>query len=210
MRARYVLPLLVLIAGCGGGDTTTMSTTETRSAPPPPSLPAPRPRDDVAVIREWANRLRRGDVNGASDLWTVPATIQNGGGPEVLDSVELVRIFNETLPCGAKLISTKKDGRRIIATFELTERTGGACGSGVGERASTEFLIERGKIVEWVRVPVPEDQLHISPPVESRPRPGPARPRTRRAAPARRRVHESARTPLPAAAARAARAPLRA
>jgi len=162
MRARLALPLVVFIAGCGGG-----GATSEQSPPPPPKPPAPQQRlGDVAVIREWANRLRRGDVDGASDLWRAPATIENGGGAEVLDSIELIRIFNETLPCGAKLISTKKDGRRIIATFELTERTGGAgCGSGVGDRASTEFLIKNGKIVEWVRVPVPEDQLHISPPV---------------------------------------------
>ena len=167
MRARLVLPLLVLVAGCGGGDNAATTTTETRASPAPPApQPAPRPRGDVAIIREWANRLRRGDVNGASDLWQPPATIDNGGGAETLDSVELIRIFNDTLPCGAKLISTKQDGRRVIATFELTERTGGAgCGSGVGERASTEFLIKNGKIVEWLRVPVPQDQLHISPPV---------------------------------------------
>src|ERR1700742_3812777 len=128
MRARFVLPLLVLVAGCGGGDkTATTTTTETRASPAPPiPQPPPRPRGDVAVIREWANRLRRGDVNGASDLWQPPATIANGGGSEILDSVELIRIFNETLPCGARLISPKKDGRRIIATFKLTERTGGA------------------------------------------------------------------------------------
>ena len=139
----------------------------TKATPAPPApLPAPTPRGDVAVIRAWADRLRKGDVEGASELWNVPATIANGGAPEVLDSAQLVRVFNETLPCGAKLISTKKQGPRIIATFELTERTGGSgCGNGVGSRASTSFLIRKGKIVEWLRVPVPEDQLHISPPV---------------------------------------------
>jgi hypothetical protein len=166
MRVRWALPLVVLIAGCGGGGSTT-ETTVTKAAPVPPApLPAPSPRGDVAVIREWANRLRRGDVEGASELWSVPATVANGAGPQVLDSPDLIRVFNGTLPCGAKLISTKKDGRRIIATFQLTERVGGSgCGAGAGDRASTEFLIRNGKIVEWLRVPVPEDQLHISPPV---------------------------------------------
>ena len=166
MRARYALPLVVLVAGCGGGGGKTVTTTTQATPAPPAPLPAPVPRADVAVIKSWADRLRKGDVEGASRLWNVPATIANGSTPEVLDSPVLVRVFNETLPCGAKLISTKKDGSRTIATFELTERTGGpGCGNGVGERASTRFLIRKGKIVEWVRVPVPDDQLHISPPV---------------------------------------------
>ena len=166
MRVRFALPLLVLIAGCGGGGGAT-DTTVTKAAPVPPApQPAPKVHGDVAVIRAWADRLRNGDVEGASQLWNVPATIANGGAPEVLDSGQLVRAFNETLPCGARLISTKKDGPRIIATFKLTERTGGSgCGNGVGHRASTSFLIRNGKIVEWLRVPIPEDQLHISPPV---------------------------------------------
>jgi hypothetical protein len=158
MRARFALPLLVLIAGCGGGGGTT-TTTVTKATPVPPG-------NDVSVIRNWANRLRKGDVAGATKLWNVPATVANGTPPLQLDSPELVRQFNDSLPCGAKLISTKADGNRTIATFELTERRGGAgCGNGVGQRASTRFLIQHGKIVEWVRVPVPADQLHISPPV---------------------------------------------
>jgi hypothetical protein len=118
------------------------------------------------IIKGWSDSLRQGRVEAASRYFQIPVLISNNTpGYIILGTQDEVMEFNRTLPCGAKLISTKKDGRRIIATFELTERTGGACGSGVGERASTEFLIERGKIVEWVRVPVPEDQLHISPPV---------------------------------------------
>jgi hypothetical protein len=165
MRARYALLLLVLVAGCGGGKGTATTSVTQATPPPPRPAPTPQPHGAVAVIKTWSNRLRRGDVNGASDLFAVPATVQNGTPPIVLDSRELVRAFNSTLPCGAKLISTKLDGRRIIATFELTDRAYGGCGSGVGGRASTRFLIRGGRIVEWKRVPVPDDQLHISPPI---------------------------------------------
>ena len=61
--------------------------------------------------------------------------------------------FNESLPCGARLVRTETRGRFIVATFVLTERPGsGQCGAGVGQTARTAFVIRDGRIAEWRRV----------------------------------------------------------
>ena len=64
--------------------------------------------------------------------------------------------FNESLPCGARLIRAETAGDFTTATFHLTERPGpGLCGNGTGQTAQTSFVIRDGKIVEWRRVGLP-------------------------------------------------------
>jgi hypothetical protein len=63
---------------------------------------------------------------------------------------------NETLSCGARLISADQRGRYVSALFRLTGRPGpggGNCGSGAGETARTNFLIANGRISAWIRAP---------------------------------------------------------
>ena len=79
--------------------------------------------------------------------------MENGTPPRLLRSRAAVRAFNESLPCGARLLSTRRRDRYTIATFRLTERVGGDCGAGVGGTAATAFRLRGGKIVEWLRVP---------------------------------------------------------
>ena len=63
------------------------------------------------------------------------------------------RLFNASLPCGARLIRTSSAGRFTTAVFRLTERPGpGSCGTGTGLTARTTFVIRDGKIQEWRRV----------------------------------------------------------
>ena len=50
------------------------------------------------MIRDWADTLRRGDVEGASEYFAVPATVSNGTPPLRLKSREDVEFFNRTLP----------------------------------------------------------------------------------------------------------------
>jgi hypothetical protein len=65
---------------------------------------------------------------------------------------EAVR-FNESLPCGARLIRADSAGEFTTATFRLTERPGpGSCGPGTGSVARTSFVIRDGKIAQWRRV----------------------------------------------------------
>ncbi len=107
------------------------------------------------MIDGWAKTLSAGDAEGAAGYFAVPSVVANGTAPVTLRSHADVVTFNRSLPCGAKLVSTRKQGRFIAATFRLTERPGGSCGTGAGEMASTAFVISDGKIVQWRRVPNP-------------------------------------------------------
>lgn len=116
------------------------------------------------MIDGWSDELRGGDVEAAADYWRIPSVAQNGTPPLDLVSRRDVIAFNEALPCGAVLTRAETEGEFVVATFELTERPGaGECGPGTGETASTAFLIEDGKIVEWRRVAGDEE---LAPPVE--------------------------------------------
>ena len=147
MIARTLALVLVALAGCGGADGDQ------------PEVPGGADPDDVRVIGAWADALRDGDLDQAIDYFRLPSLVQNGTPPLELDSKEDVRLFNQSLPCGAKLIRAEAAGDYTVATFELTERPGpGECGSGTGNTASTAFLIEDELIVEWRRVPDEPDE----------------------------------------------------
>jgi hypothetical protein len=129
------------------------------SAQPRPGKPT---RIEVKVIRSWADALRTGHVKEAARLFAVPATVYDGTNPAgLLEDRAAIRAFNRGLPCGAKLVKTERGkGALVTATFELTERTGpGArpC-QGVGRLAATNFLIEDGHILQWLRAPDPVRQ----------------------------------------------------
>ncbi len=145
-RALSMLSLLaaLAIAGCGGGS----------DEPEQASVPGGADAADVEVIEGWSDALRSGDVEKAADYFELPSLAENGTPTLALDTREKVLAFNESLPCGAELVSANSDGEVTIATFELTERPGpGSCGSGAGETAHTAFVIEDGKITEWRRAP---------------------------------------------------------
>src|SRR5215211_7428691 len=129
-----------------------------RAATPPPAAERkPAAEADVAVIRGWADALRRGRVERAVRYFALPSVVSNGTSPIRLTSRADVRFFNRTLPCGAKVISAEDRGAFVVATFRLTERPGpGRCGTGVGGEASTAFLIRRRHIVQWRRVVDPQ------------------------------------------------------
>ncbi len=145
MRRALVL-LALLAAGCGGGGDD--GDGGERRAPAAAA---------EAVVRAWADDLRRGDVDAASARFAVPALVANGT-PEVrLATRDAVRSFNDSLPCGARVTRTRRHQGLVIATFTLTERPGGDCGSGAGSSARTAFEVRDGKIVRWLRVPTGGD-----------------------------------------------------
>jgi hypothetical protein len=109
--------------------------------------------DNVKVIQQWADELRAGDVAAASDRFALPSIVQNGSSPLRLTNRAQVEVFNQSLPCGARLTAASSSGKYTIATFVLTERPGpGRCGGGVGDAAKTAFVIHDGHIAEWRRV----------------------------------------------------------
>jgi hypothetical protein len=152
--------LAAALAGCGGGGGhATSTTTPTRSqparAPAPAPLRGPRTRAAnpaaVRVIRAWVDAERRSDTARASRYFALPALVANGGQPLVLRTRAAVRLWNASLPCGARLVETAAFRGFTIARFRLTQRPGQRCDA-LGVTASTAFRLRRGLIAQWVRV----------------------------------------------------------
>ena len=169
--AGVLLLALVALAGCGGGGEDkpdrrlTLTTPKSDEGDAPVERPTERRTGPVtgaerAVVRGWADALRRGDVERAARYWSVPAIAANGGQPFRLVTRRAVRQFNEGLTCGAKLESVERDRNYLLATFVLTSRRDrpGACGPGVGQRARTLFLLRGGRIAQWIRAADPPDE----------------------------------------------------
>jgi hypothetical protein len=177
-RARLNAPLVLVVAalaavGCGSGShtatrhsaTTRSRTTARRHAtpvPPTSTAPARRPKRadarTVAVIRHWADALRRGDVRGAARYFQIPSIFAPGPDEEVtIRTFAEAEAANRALPCGAKLISVMRLGGPLVqALFRLTGRPGpggSACNPGAGQTARTNFVIRSGRIHVWLRAP---------------------------------------------------------
>jgi hypothetical protein len=177
-RARLSAPLVLVAAallavGCGSGSNAaaghtssvrsgTTSRRHTGPVAPSATVPsrAPQPADarTTAVIRHWADALRRGDVRSAARYFQIPSIFAAGPDQEVtLHSLAQAEAANRALPCGAKLISvTKVGGQLVQALFRLTGRPGpggSTCNPGAGETARTNFVIRSGHIRVWLRAP---------------------------------------------------------
>ena len=163
MRSGALAVVVLALAACGHGkdrlDLRTPGTHAQAGAARGAKTPQPhRPRvtrAEVAVIRGWSEALRHGHVAAAARYFALPSIVSNGTPPIKLTTRADVLMFNRTLPCGAKLVSWERSVHRfVIATFRLTDRPGGAgCDGGVGDLASTAFLIRHGHISQWLRVP---------------------------------------------------------
>jgi hypothetical protein len=164
--------LALLLSACGSGNKLAKTPPPAKQSPTatPPGLPKRKAaaQADVAVIRGWTDALRHGRVDAATDYFSLPTVISNGGPAYRLTKRKQVRFFNRTLPCGAKFKEAIDIGVFVVATLELTERPGrGKCGTGVGNEAYTAFLIRRHKIVQWRRVVKPEPASTPAPGDES-------------------------------------------
>jgi hypothetical protein len=166
----------LLAAGCGAGSLHPGSTSSTpshqasprRSPAQPPAgetTPSPIPQPTrkaaspaaVKVIEAWASALRRGELRTAALYFRIPSVFDDGPGALLtIHNLAQAEVANEALPCGAKFISADQRGRYVNALFRLTGRSGpggGNCGSGAGETARTDFVIQNGRISEWLRAP---------------------------------------------------------
>jgi limonene-1,2-epoxide hydrolase len=149
-----MLLALLVLAGCGEKDEPMVTGVDgTSGAEGPAAVPGGADPADVRIIDGWVTALARGDVEAAARYFAIPSIAENGPVLVRIDSHSDARLFNRSLPCGAKLIRAVTEAGRTTATFRLTERPGpGVCGAGTGETAATRFEIEHGRIVEWRRV----------------------------------------------------------
>jgi hypothetical protein len=152
--ALLLLPITLAIAGCGSGDeagsTSGSSEREITSDADPAA---------VRVIDAWATTLRQGDIEGAARYFAIPSIAENAGTLIRIEDVDDARLFNASLPCGARLVRADDEGEFTVATFVLTERPGpGLCGAGTGNAAQTAFVIEDGQITEWRRVAIGSEE----------------------------------------------------
>jgi hypothetical protein len=174
------------LAGCGGGQhaassstppgsssTTPPSSSTPRRTPPPLRRPGTRAADPAAVrvIRAWVDAERRSDMARAARYFSLPAVVANGGPPQLLRTRLAVRLWNASLPCGARLVEAVAYRGYTVARFRLTQRPGQRC-DGTGDTASTAFKLRRGLIAQWVRVD--DEQPFQAPPGRAAPLGGPS------------------------------------
>jgi hypothetical protein len=118
------------------------------------------PASAVAVIDGWADALRTGHLQQAAGYWAHPSAMVNG--VDNAGNLALIRIrtlhdalgADESLPCGATLKRTTKDGRYVKAIFVLGGRDGVHSNGGCGGVAAVDFLIGKGHIERWLRAPL--------------------------------------------------------
>jgi limonene-1,2-epoxide hydrolase len=153
VRSRWLVAVMLAgVVGCGASARDPATSTESRTAPAAADPTA------VAVIRAWSTALRQGDLNTAARYFALPSEFVNGPTDVISIHTEAqARLANASLPCGAVLVSAARRGRFVSALFRLTDRVGasGACGTGTGQLARTNFVIADGHIVEWIRAPDP-------------------------------------------------------
>jgi hypothetical protein len=139
--------------------------------PTPSPTATPKPEggpvtsEEKRIIRGWADELRAGHVSAAARYFTIPSVVSNAGNDALLSSPADVKEFNKTLPCGAKLVKTRRASDHfVIGTFELTQRPGADCGTGKGHLAEFAFRIQRHRITQWVHGPDPPQDPAKAPP----------------------------------------------
>ena len=112
---------------------------------------AATPPSPPAIVRAWSKALNANDNKGAAALFAPGARLIQG--VDVRLSPKLALAWNESLPCGGKILGLTRTGDRVRATFLLKERPKHTC-DGPGEKAAAVFIVKKGKIVFWEQVPV--------------------------------------------------------
>ena len=156
--ALATLGMALGLGACGGGGSHAATAPARTATTTPRSTPLPRPAGVhdadprvVRVIRGWVDAERRSDLARAASYFALPAVVANAGPPLLLRTRAAVRLWNASLPCGARLLEAVAYRAYTIARFRLTHRPGQRC-DGTGGTASTAFKLRGGRIAQWVRV----------------------------------------------------------
>ena len=110
----------------------------------------------AAVALAWSRALNANDNERAASLFAANARVLQPGVDVRLTSHRLAVAFNDALPCAGRIVAVRVRGNRATATFVLAARPKHRC-TGIGQKAAALFVVERGKIVRWQQVPVPNE-----------------------------------------------------
>lgn len=179
LRGAASIAVVLFVGACGARTNLTATGTTTGAA----TGATAADQTVTRVIAGWSDALRRGDVDGAARYFAIPSQMinANASGRPVIISIQSRHdavLANESLPCGAKLVSVQRRGQVIDALFLLTGRPGpggSTCAGGAGTHARTLFVIRAGRIVHWIRAPdEPGDNPTVPGPAPTAP--GPSSP----------------------------------
>jgi hypothetical protein len=107
------------------------------------------------VVRAWSKALNANENVAAANLFAHDALIVEGSMSVPLSSHALAVRFNDSLPCAGRIAALDVKGSSVTATFVLGHRPKHTC-DGPGAKAAALFVVKKGKIVRWERVPVPK------------------------------------------------------
>jgi hypothetical protein len=152
LRRRLALPALGLallalpLSACGGEEKSAggLASPDFRLVTPPEyqgadaiSVPTATARmtmheADAArlkpVLDGWSKAVRTGHPSAASHFFQLPTIVaQPTTGPVEIRTKAIADRFNDSFPCGAKLLGARADGRYIVGTFMLVSVPGRTC-----------------------------------------------------------------------------------
>src|SRR4051794_17510144 len=80
------------------------------------------------VLAAWADAVRSGDQAKATSFFRLPAIVyQPSFGAVEVRTKAVAQAFTSALPCGARLLTARPDGRYIVGVFELEAAKGRVC-----------------------------------------------------------------------------------
>jgi hypothetical protein len=111
-------------------------------------------RSPEEVARSWSAALDRNDNVAAGLLFADGAKVVQNGELVLADHADAIQ-WNQSLPCGGKIISLLPRGKTdVLVVFLLADRPRHRCDS-PGSRAAALFRVRGGRIVLWHQTNVP-------------------------------------------------------
>lgn len=144
----------VAFAGCLGGD----PDDETDRAPRSEVAPRKAPRSDATpkktrdeptegrAIRAWSKALNAGRYGRAADFFARGAIVEQVAEVRLPNRTAAIA-FNRGLPCRAQVTEVERDGKEIVAGFDLSKGRGPS--SVCQGDARVRFRFKGGKFSEW-------------------------------------------------------------
>ena len=143
----HVAPLLagLVLAACGSsGSGSELASPDYRLKTPPHyvaaqplAIPTPGVERTMhaadatrlrAVLDGWATAIRHRRPAKATRYFALPAIVsQPVTGPVEIRTKAIAERFNDSFPCGTKLVSARPYGRYIVGTFQLVSVKGRIC-----------------------------------------------------------------------------------